>query len=153
MRVRAGKDTTTTTLDYSDYPYQTSVLLRGTTSIGGDYGSYCYHQHLYNFMYTNVVLGDDSTDSSLDFVVTGHMMSGFPGATTCNWADWASIEKSLKEDTNYATSADEFAWTCGYYVEYEWNGEGDVYFEIDSNNALVKTMSAIAMAALATLFL
>jgi len=42
--------------------------------------------------------------------------------------------------------------TCGYYVQYEWSGYDDVYFEIDSMNALTKTVSAFALVAVSALF-
>lgn len=46
-----------------------------------------------------------------------------------------------------ATTGDEFAWTCGYYVEYEWSGYHDVYFEIDTLNAMRNAVSALVIAA------
>jgi len=79
-------------------------------------------------------------------------MVGFPGPSMCSYSDWLSISMELVSDTPYATSADQFAWTCGYLVEYEWNGADDVYFEIVSMNAVSKAFSVLSLAIFASLF-
>jgi hypothetical protein len=79
----------------------------------------------------------DAADSAwMDFTVTGWSMIGFPGKGWCSYSDWASILTPIAQSTEYATIADQFAWTCGYYVEYEWNGNGEIYWEINSMNAV-----------------
>jgi len=102
-------------------------------------------------MYSSVTPGDSTTDSAYDLRVTGYTMQGFPNA--CGYTDWIALSYPLLEDIKVATSGDEFAWTCGYYVEYEWNGEGDVYFEVESNNAILKAISAFAFLAIGSLLL
>lgn len=78
-------------------------------------------------------------------------MVGFPNA--CTYTDWIAISYPLVEDVIYATTGDMFAMTCGYYAEYTWNGYGDVYFEIDSDNAILKAISSFAIIAVGSLFL
>jgi len=79
-------------------------------------------------------------------------MSGFPGSCTYT-SDSSAVGNPLDAGTKIATSGNEFAWNCGYYVEYEWNGNGDVYFQINSNNAIMRAASAIGLLAIGTLIL
>lgn len=92
------------------------------------------------------------SDWNTDLAVWGHTMIGFPGKDMCTYTDWIAISYPLIEDVKTSTSGNEFAMTCGYYVEYEWNGYDDVYFEVDLNNSVVKTISAFAFVALGALF-
>jgi hypothetical protein len=115
-----------------------------------DYSVYCYHYHLYDFTYTNVTPAED-TDTDLDLDVWGYTMVGFPNM--CTYTDWIAISYPLVEDITYATTGDMFAMTCGYYVEYTWDGDGDVYFEIDSDNAVLRAVSAFAFLAIGALVL
>ena len=78
-------------------------------------------------------------------------MMGFPGS--CSYTDWAAIDHELFMDVVYATTGDQFAMTCGYYAEYEWNGYQEVFFEVDSMNALTNALSAFALIATSALLL
>lgn len=53
-------------------------------------------------------------------------MIGFPDA--CIKSD-AGIDYDIVLDTEYATTGDQFAWTCGYYVIVEWSGGRGLYLE------------------------
>jgi len=87
------------------------------------WGAYCYHEHLYNFMFDNI---EPSDDNFLNFEVNGSTMVGFPGNGMCTYVDWIAITYPLLPVIKWATSGNEFAMTCGYYVEYEWTGyEGE----------------------------
>ena len=35
-----------------------------------------------------------------------------------------------------ATTYDQFAWTCGYYVTYLWQGEDPVFFTITTAGSM-----------------
>ena len=61
-------------------------------------------------------------------------MVGFPDA--CDYNADIAIPSPIFEDTVFATSADQFAWTCGWYVTYEWGGADDVFFVIYSANSV-----------------
>lgn len=76
-------------------------------------------------------------------------MIGFPGL--CSYTDWLAISTPVVEATVWATTGDQFAWTCGYYVEIEWNGNDDVWLEVASMNAVAKAFSAIALATMGAL--
>lgn len=132
-----------------NYPYTSGVVLYGLDTINSSWPAYCDHFHLYSFYYTNVNPAS-SVDSDLDLSVNGWSMTGFPGM--CSYVDWMAISYPLIVDVVYATTGDQFAMTCGYWTEYEWNGDDDVYFEIASMNAIVKTASAFALAAVGALF-
>ena len=76
-------------------------------------------------------------------------MVGFPNA--CSYSDWAGISYPMMSDVEYATTGDQFAWTCGYYVFYEWSGAESVYFEISSMNAIASAFSAFTAVAISAL--
>jgi hypothetical protein len=76
-------------------------------------------------------------------------MVGFPNL--CSDGGDFSIYSPLIEDVAVATSADQFAWTCGYYAQYEWDGSGDLWFEVGSDNAVTTAISAIALATVGSL--
>jgi hypothetical protein len=78
-------------------------------------------------------------------------MVGFPGA--CTYTDWIAMSMEVTEDEHISTTGDEFAWTCGYYVEYDWDGEDEVYFEIETDNAITRAVSALAFVALSAFLL
>ena len=42
-------------------------------------------------------------------------MTGFPNA--CSYS-YGGTGVEISEDTETATTGDQFAWTCGYYVIY-----------------------------------
>jgi len=132
------------------YPYTSSVVLYGMTTLDSSWGSYCDHYHLYSFYYDTVTVSDSSTDTTLDFSVWGWSMIGFPNL--CTYTDGMAISYPLIESIDVATTGDQFAMTCGYYTEYDWSGEGDVYFEVNSMNAMLKTVTAVAGLAIAALF-
>jgi len=134
----------------NDYPYTSGVVIYGEDTINTSYPTYCDHYHLYSFYFDNVTPAGTS-DTALDLDVHGWTMIGFPGM--CTYTDWAAIDYPLIEDVDVATTGDQFAMTCGYYVQYEWSGYDDVYFEIDSMNAIARTVSAFALVAVSALFL
>jgi len=76
-------------------------------------------------------------------------MVGFPNA--CSYVSWLGIPSTFEEDAVVKTSGDQFAFTCGYYVTYEWAGSGDLWFEVASMNALAKTVGAISFATMGSL--
>ena len=132
------------------YPFVSGVVIYGEDEINTSYPTYCDHYHLYSFYYNNVTpLG--TSDTSLDLSVHGWTMTGFPNA--CTYVDWSAIDYPLVEDVDVATTGDQFAWTCGYYTEYEWSGYESVYFEIASMNALAKTVTTFALVAVTALLL
>jgi len=63
----------------------------------------------------------------------------------CNWvATWGeSTNKTLASGEEKKTSNDGYSSHCGYLVKYTWNGNDDVYFEINSNGA-TSTLNAFA---------
>jgi len=132
------------------YPYTSGISIFGETKLDTSYPTYCDHYHLYSFYYDSVTpQGSTSVASDLD--VHGWTMTGFPNM--CSYVDWSAIDYPLIEDVDVATTGDQFAWTCGYYVQYEWSGYDDVYFEIDSMNSIARTVSAFALVAVSALFL
>jgi len=78
-------------------------------------------------------------------------MTGFPNM--CTYTDWSAVSYPILENVNTLTTGDSMAVSCGYYTEYEWSGYGDVYFEINSMNALARTVSAFALVAVSALLL
>jgi len=105
--------------------------------------------HLYSFMYDNVTpLGNEDKD---DFWVMGTSMVGFPGKGWCSPGGWWGIDSVMEEGVEYATTGDQFAWTCGYVVHYWWPGDESIYWEMHTQNAVTKAASAFIVAALAAL--
>lgn len=78
-------------------------------------------------------------------------MIGFPNACTFNY-DFG-IKSDLVLGTEYATTGDQFAWTCGYYVEVEWSGYSGVHIEVWTLNGLTNVLSAFAILATGSLLL
>lgn len=72
---------------------------------------------------------------------------------TCYYVDSVSVSVPFIPSFDYTTSGDAAAITCGYYVEYEWSGDNDVWFEIHSMNAIARTVSAFALVAVSALLL
>jgi hypothetical protein len=58
-----------------------------------------------------------------------------------------SLDYVLYSGVEYATSSDQFATTCGYYTQYEWQGQASVYFEVKTNAATQAT-GGVGVAAL-----
>jgi len=126
------------------FTFNNAVLLYGEDTVGTSYPIYCDHSHLYDFYYDTVTpMG--TSDVNSDLAVTAHSMIGFPGL--CSYSDGIAISSDVTEGVKVATTGDEFAWTCGYYVEYEWSGLDDVYFEVDTLNAVRNAVSAMVVAA------
>jgi len=132
------------------YPYNSGVVIYGEDTIDTDYPTYCDHYHLYSF-YFDTITPQGSSDSELDLDVHGWTMIGFPGM--CTYTEWAAIDYPLIEGVDVATTGDQFAMTCGYYVQYEWSGYDDVYFEITSMNAVGSAVTAFALVAVSSLLL
>jgi hypothetical protein len=78
-------------------------------------------------------------------------MVGFPNA--CTYTDWIARSTPVVVDTVWATTGDQFAWTCGYYAEYEWSGSSMVYFEISTNSALNLLASSVVLTVISALYL
>jgi len=139
------------TLTTADLSFRSLVYLYGSDT--EDYPTYCDHYHLYDFGWDTATAVDDTTDSSTDLNVNGVSMVGFPNL--CSYVDWLGISTPFSalglEETIIATSADQWAWTCGYYVTYEWNGEDDGWFIIAADNAVSTAISAIALATVGSL--
>jgi len=77
-------------------------------------------------------------------------MIGFPNL--CSYSDGMSMAVPFIESIDVATTGDQFAWTCGYYTQYDWSGYGDVFFEVHSMNAIVSTVTAFVGLTVAALF-
>ena len=60
-------------------------------------------------------------------------MFGFPEA--CVYWDFLPVRFQMPPDAQLQTTYEEFAFACGYYVEYTWSGLDDVQFIIESNLA------------------
>jgi len=86
---------------------------------------WCDHTHLYSFFYGNAkaIKSSDSLDDNL-YIHTISMI-GFPNA--CSFDETFGIHYELELGTEYATTGDQFAWTCGWYVAMDWSGYGDLY--------------------------
>lgn len=121
----------------------------GLDTINSAWGAYCDHFHLYSWYYDNVVpqTASDSTDL---LSVWAASMIGFPDA--CSYTDWLAIKTPVDVQTIMATTGDQFAWTCGFYVTIEWTGKDDVYFEIYTGNALNMLVSSLVLGLLAVGF-
>jgi hypothetical protein len=119
-------------------------------TINSSYYTYCDHYHQYSFYYDTVTPAS-STDSTADLSVMGWSMIGFPGA--CSYSDGLAIGSTITSDTVWATTGDQFAWTCGYYVTYEWQGYDNVYFELHTNNAMKAFISALSLTILSSIYL
>jgi len=142
MRLRTSKI-------LSELPVRSGITLFGMDTIDSSWPAYCDHYHLYSFGYDTVTPADGG-DLATDLSVWGWSMIGFPGL--CSYTDWLAISTPVVQGQVWATTGDQFAWTCGYYVEYEWNGNDDVYFEVLSMNAVTKAISTLALATAALLF-
>lgn len=78
-------------------------------------------------------------------------MIGFPDACTYDYT--FGVKYELEQGMEYATTGDQFAWTCGWYVQVEWSGYEGLYIESWTKNALVNTATAFAMLATGALLL
>lgn len=47
----------------------------------------------------------------------------------CAYVDWLAISAPVYEEDPIEVPTIP---ACGYYVQYEWNGDKSVYFQIDS---------------------
>lgn len=119
-------------------------------TINSSYPAFCDHYFLYSFYYDNVT-PVSSSDFALELEVWLFSMIGFPDL--CTYSDALAISTFGLEDTVYATTGDQFAWTCGYYTTFEWNGDDDVEFQVHSMNAISNTLSALTLAALTAFYL
>lgn len=131
----------------AEYPIRSGVYLNGKDTIDSSWPVYCDHYHLYSFGYETVSPQGNSDDTT-DLSVWGWSLIGFPGPDMCSYTDWLSISTELPSESPIATSADQFAFTCGYYAQYEWIGDDDVYFEIVSMNAVINVFSVLSLASL-----
>ena len=120
---------------------QNGVYLQGTTYTGVE-SVYCYHYHLYNFLYDNVTpwyfdadLGSDSLLSVSSWPLGG------PDCTVTEDEDGnlstdgsgTLVEEGVEQETFGNTF---FAPACGYYVEYENMGYSSLFFIMHSNHAM-----------------
>ena len=110
---------------------------------------FCDHTHLHSFYYDTITSAAD--DAATDLNVWAWTMTGFTGI--CNYYDWAAMNIHIKSGKNMKVQGDQPSIHCGYYVDYEWSGKGDVFFEIHSMNAFTKATSSFILIALSTLLL
>jgi len=136
-----------------NYEYVTGVYLVGkdtTKDLG--HQVYCDHVHLYSFYYTNVTPMKD-TDWALRLSAWGFSYTGQAGPGMCVWNPLSFQTSPFLQDNVVPTWGDGSGLYCGYKVNFDWEGDGDVWFEIHSNNALVKAASAFFLVALGALLL
>ena len=114
--------------------------------MGSTYPTYCDEFHLYTFMYESVTLAS-SSDSIDGFTATAFSMQGIPGI--CTYTDTVADITVLEEGTEYKTSTDSNGPYCGHYVQYEWDGQGDVFFIINSMNAVALQGALASLAGIA----
>lgn len=133
------------------FPFVSGIYMYGENTISSTYPVYCDHHHLYSFFY-DTVTPQGNTDLTTDLSVFGKSMVG-ASPSTCQYVETVSITHPLGEGVIGYTSADSAVMTCGHFVEYEWSGNSDVWFEIHSMNAIAKTVSVFAFVALSALFL
>jgi hypothetical protein len=100
-------------VDKSSYYYTSGIVLYGLDSINSSWPAYCDHYHLYSFYY-DTITPVASSDFTTDLSVWAGSMVGFPNA--CTYTDWIAISTPVVSDTVWATTGDQFAWTCGYYA-------------------------------------
>jgi len=131
-----------------------AIGLYGSEKTLSDYSVWCDHTHLYSFLYGNAkAMSSSDMISSADSDLYIHTISmiGFPDA--CSFDETFGIHYELELGTEYATTGDQFAWTCGWYVAMDWSGMGDLYIESWTMNALAKAVTGFAIAATSTLLL
>ena len=134
----------------TSYAFTSGVSLKGMDTTGAKYPVFCDHTHLYSFFYDSVTPAD-SSDSDTDLDVWAWSMTGFSGF--CNYYDWSAVDMPVKEGKPKKSVSDSFTTWCGYYTLYEWSGNGDVFWEIHSMDAVVKAAGSLAVIALASLYL
>lgn len=102
---------------------------------------------MYSFKFDSVTPAIEEVDSQNDLNVYANSMFGIPGS--CDFYPEVAVSWEPAVGELVKTSGDDFAFTCGYYVEYEWNGQFDVFWKIKSNNAinliLVSGLSVLAV--------
>jgi len=137
-----------TSSSLGSFPVTSGIYLYGTDTTNDTVNpTWCDHFHLYSFGYDSVTLEDTSDDSTW-FTVDGTSMIGFPNA--CSYVNWLGISSTFTEGDVVATTGDQFAWTCGYYVTYEWDGYGDLWFEVSTMGA-AHIAGAISLATIGSL--
>jgi len=133
--------------DDNDYT-KAAICLFGTDKTI-EYSTWCDHTHLYSFLYGNAKAMGSSDSLESDLYIHTISMIGFPNA--CSFDETFGIHYELELGTEYATTGDQFAWTCGWYVAMDWSGMGDLYIESWTMNALAKAATGFAIAATSTL--
>lgn len=76
-------------------------------------------------------------------------MIGFPDA--CTYDETFGVHYDLDLGLEYATTGDQFAWTCGWYVKVDWSGMNSLYIESWTMNAIAKTITGFATLALSAI--
>jgi hypothetical protein len=103
----------------------------------------CRHSHLYDFMWTTI-----DPFEGLYLKVSYTEMGGFGIAGACasySLANTGTIDGGHLVRTSY----ESFGNPCGYDVVYEWYGNFDFTFTINTNEAVYKTgLAFLAIAAL-----
>jgi hypothetical protein len=89
--------------------------------------------------------------AAADLMIQGTTMIGFPGM--CSYEEIIGVRYDIELGVTYATTGDQFAWTCGYYTEVLWMGNEGVHIEVWSMNALASAVSAFAIVATSALLL
>jgi len=138
--------------DYDDNNYiKALICLYGKNKTSSDKSVWCDHTHLYSFLYGNAKTMGSSDMLNDDLYIHTISMIGFPNA--CSFDETFGIHYELELGEEYATTGDQFAWTCGWYVAMDWSGMDDLYIESWTMNALAKAVTGFAIAATSALLL
>ena len=78
-------------------------------------------------------------------------VTAYPMSTSNGQCNWGSSYQSINEGDAIKTTNEDGTTYCGYYVEYQWTGVNKAFFQINTNNAIINTFSAIGMLCLASL--
>lgn len=106
-------------------------------------GVYCNHMHYYSFLFGGATPVSSSDSVSDDLSMMGVTMIGFPDACTYDYT--FGVKYDLEQGVEYATTGDQFAWTCGWYVEVEWWGDKGLYIESWTKNAVTTALTAFGL--------
>lgn len=115
------------------WPYTSGVVLYGLKTQNSTKATYCDHSHLYSFTYDTIIKAS-KVDQEQTLDVFGWNMVGIPNL--CSVSDLTSVGFPIEEGEVYETSHDTFAMICGYYLQYEWQGNRNVFFEIKNNDGV-----------------
>lgn len=121
----------------------TGINFKGMDDLDTDSSIYCDHFHLYSFLFGGATPASSSDSVAEDLMLYGITMIGFPDA--CTFDETFGVHYELEQGVEYATTGDQFVWTCGWYVQVDWSGDRGLYIENWSKNAIINAVTAFAM--------